>query len=44
MELLNEYLKLFVLGVSSGFCLGIFGWFGGWCLSQVFHIFKTLSQ
>ncbi len=46
MEQLNgEYLfKLFSLGFASGFGLGILGWFGGWCLAQVFNIFKALSK
>lgn len=38
------FFDYFVKGVLSGIGLALVFWLGGWCLAQIFHLFKTVSQ
>lgn len=42
--LIDDILRIFGLGVTSGILIGMVSFGGGWAISQLIYFFKSLIQ
>jgi hypothetical protein len=40
----DSMIYFFKIGVPCGFSMGFIVWLFAWCISQLFHFFKAISQ